>query len=169
MKGDKFLESTNQSDCILLLGRLLCCRCLRTLVWMCLPLGMFCENTVVTGQCLIAVHSCSRRGVAAARLTSEHPGGVIPFFKNIDCVPSTFVASVTVGVSETEDAWRCMRSWALPNNVIISIKIVSGGASSHRLIRHFQASKLRGVCAVLTAKFVDSCWAANFVKVSVST
>ena len=48
------------------------------------------------------VHSCSRHGVAAARLTSERPGSIIPMPKNIYFVGTTFIASITVDVFETD-------------------------------------------------------------------
>ena len=63
---------------------------------------MFCENTIVTRGYLIAVHSCSRHGVAAARLTLGALRWRYTSFKNIDSVPSTFVASLTAGVFETD-------------------------------------------------------------------
>jgi len=42
------------------------------------------------------LHSCSRHGLVAARLTSEQPGSIIPLSKNIYCTVNTFIASVTV-------------------------------------------------------------------------
>ena len=47
------------------------------------------------------MHSCSQRGLVAAKLNSERPGNVIPLSKNIYCTVSAFIASVTVDVFET--------------------------------------------------------------------
>ena len=59
------------------------------------------------------------------------------------------MASVTVGIFETEDAWRCVRSWALPNNVIISIKKVSGGGLEPKAYTSFSSIEIaRGLRSV---------------------
>ena len=63
---------------------------------MCYPLGMLCENMAVTRR-----YSCSWHGVAAGRLTSERPDGVVPLSKTLT-VPSAFVGSATAEVFEAD-------------------------------------------------------------------
>jgi hypothetical protein len=48
------------------------------------------------------VHSCSRHGVVAARLPTGTARQRYTYFKNIYCVGSTFLASVTVDVFGTD-------------------------------------------------------------------
>jgi len=60
--------------------------------------------------------SCSRHGLVAAGLTSERPGSVIPLSKkNIYCTVSAFIASVTVGICETDRTQFVVREQCLPS------------------------------------------------------
>ena len=69
-------------------------------------------------------HSCSRHGVAAARLPIGKARQRYTRFKNIYCVGSSFMASVTVDVFGADSAVQCLLaaySFNLPN-----INIVNG-------------------------------------------
>jgi hypothetical protein len=83
------------------------------------------------------VHSCSRRGMVAARLTSERPGSVIPGSKNIYCTGSTFIAAVTADVYETDTKGvvvhaRCFHTY--------QISSLPPGSAIRKWYGHYQRS-----------------------------
>ena len=117
---------------------------------------------------LKSVHSCSRHGVVAARLTSERPGSVIPLSKNIYFTASTFVASVTVDVSETDGKRLAVRAQCFASyQPAYSLPPQSARQwNPMAILRHYTKNCFQSLSLDSSTRDTRRCWISRLQHVS---